>query len=299
MKNKSIHKVVCFGEVLWDILPAGAVPGGAPMNVAYHLHKLKKNPALITSIGVDEKGKELIKIFTDYGVCIDFFQTNKNYETGKVFAQPNEHNEMVYDIVQPSAWDFIEWKNEMEALVADATFFVFGSLAARNDVSKKTLMKLLESAKTKVVDINLRAPHFTKKIVEELLTKADLLKLNLAELELISDWFSKYKNIDDRVHSISDKFKIENMVVTLGGDGAKLYYNGNAYTQNGFKVTVADTVGSGDAFLAGLLAKLLDNASPADALEFASRMGAFVATQKGGCPSYDMKQVENNNDLFK
>lgn len=299
MKNKSIHKVVCFGEVLWDILPAGAVPGGAPMNVAYHLHKLKKNPALITSIGVDEKGKELIKIFTDYGVCIDFFQTNKNYETGKVFAQPNEHNEMVYDIVKPSAWDFIEWKNEMEALVADATFFVFGSLAARNDVSKKTLMKLLESAKTKVVDINLRAPHFTKKIVEELLTKADLLKLNLAELELISDWFSKYKNIDDRVHSISDKFKIENMVVTLGGDGAKLYYNGNAYTQNGFKVTVADTVGSGDAFLAGLLAKLLDNASPADALEFASRMGAFVATQKGGCPSYDMKQVENNNDLFK
>lgn len=299
MKNKSIHKVVCFGEVLWDILPGGAVPGGAPMNVAYHLHKLKKNPALITSIGVDEKGKELIKIFTDYGVCIDFFQTNKNYETGKVFAQPNEHNEMVYDIVKPSAWDFIEWKNEMEALVADATFFVFGSLAARNDVSKKTLMKLLESAKTKVVDINLRAPHFTKKIVEELLTKADLLKLNLAELELISDWFSKYKNIDDRVHSISDKFKIENMVVTLGGDGAKLYYNGNAYTQNGFKVTVADTVGSGDAFLAGLLAKLLDNASPADALEFASRMGAFVATQKGGCPSYDMKQVENNNDLFK
>ncbi len=299
MKNKSIHRVVCFGEVLWDILPGGAVPGGAPMNVAYHLHKLKKNPALITSIGVDEKGKELIKIFTDYGVCIDFFQTNKNYETGKVFAQPNEHNEMVYDIVKPSAWDFIEWKNEMEALVADATFFVFGSLAARNDVSKKTLMKLLESAKTKVVDINLRAPHFTKKIVEELLTKADLLKLNLAELELISDWFSKYKNIDDRVHSISDKFKIENMVVTLGGDGAKLYYNGNAYTQNGFKVTVADTVGSGDAFLAGLLAKLLDNASPADALEFASRMGAFVATQKGGCPSYDMKQVENNNDLFK
>lgn len=299
MKNKSIHRVVCFGEVLWDILPGGAVPGGAPMNVAYHLHKLKKNPALITSIGVDEKGKELIKIFTDYGMCIDFFQTNKNYETGKVFAQPNEHNEMVYDIVKPSAWDFIEWKNEMEALVADATFFVFGSLAARNDVSKKTLMKLLESAKTKVVDINLRAPHFTKKIVEELLTKADLLKLNLAELELISDWFSKYKNIDDRVHSISDKFKIENMVVTLGGDGAKLYYNGNAYTQNGFKVTVADTVGSGDAFLAGLLAKLLDNASPADALEFASRMGAFVATQKGGCPSYDMKQVENNNDLFK
>lgn len=86
------HQVICFGEVLWDILPSGAVPGGALMNVAYHLHKLKKNPALITKIGMDDRGAELMKIFSAQGVCTDFFQVDNKYETGKVFAEPNEHN---------------------------------------------------------------------------------------------------------------------------------------------------------------------------------------------------------------
>src|SRR6185503_289178 len=99
--DKNIHEVVCFGEVLWDILPSGAVPGGAPMNVAYHLHKLDKNPALITKIGLDEKGKELIDIFSKHGVCTDFFQVDFDQETGKVFANPNEYNEVIYDIVKP------------------------------------------------------------------------------------------------------------------------------------------------------------------------------------------------------
>src|SRR6478672_1126011 len=102
MEDGNSHKVVCFGEVLWDILPSGAVPGGAPMNVAYHLHKQQKNPAVITSIGIDEKGK--------------------------VYAKPNEHNEVVYDIVMPVAWDYIKWEDDYEALVSNAPFFVFGSL---------------------------------------------------------------------------------------------------------------------------------------------------------------------------
>jgi fructokinase len=293
MENNNEHKVVCFGEVLWDILPAGAVPGGAPMNVAYHLHKQQKNPALITSIGVDQKGEDLIKIFSDYGVCTDFFQVDYEHETGKVFAQPNEYNEVVYDIIKPVAWDFIKWEYDYEALVSNAIYFVFGSLASRNAESKKTLLQLLEIAENKVLDINLRAPHFNRRMVEELLNKADFLKLNLAELELITGWFSKHTNIQDRINSLTDKFKIQNIVVTMGGDGAIMYYNGHEYLHNGYNVTVVDTVGSGDAFLAGLISKLLDNASPADALEFASALGAFIATQKGACPAYDITAIDD------
>ena len=293
MENNSDHKVVCFGEVLWDILPSGAVPGGAPMNVAYHLHKQQKNPALITSIGIDEKGEQLVKIFSDYGICTDFFQVDYEHETGKVFAEPNEHNEVVYDIVKPVAWDYIKWEDDFENLVSNANYFVFGSLASRNNVSKKTLFQLLEYAENKVLDINLRAPHFNRRIVEELMSKADFLKLNLAELELITGWFSKHTSIEDRVRSITDKFKIQNMVVTMGGDGAVLYYNGNEYVQKGYRVDVVDTVGSGDAFLAGLLARLLDNASPVNALEFASGLGAFIATQKGACPVYNVDEIYN------
>ncbi len=291
MENNNEHKVVCFGEVLWDILPTGSVPGGAPMNVAYHLHKQQKNPALITSIGADKKGEELIKIFSDYGVCTDFFQVDYEHETGKVFAAPNQHNEVVYDIVKPVAWDFIKREDDYETLVANSIYFIFGSLASRNQESKKTLLQLLEIAENKVLDINLRAPHFNRRIVEELLNKADFLKLNLAELELITGWFSKHTNVEDRVRSITDKFKIQNIVVTMGGDGAILYYNGHEYLHKGYKVNVVDTVGSGDAFLAGLIAKFMDNASPAVALEFASGLGAFIATQKGACPSYDVGKI--------
>ena len=131
------HPVVCFGEVLWDILPSGAVPGGAPMNVTYHLHKQNKNPALITRIGQDEKGDQLKEIFAQHGVCTDYFQIDQTNETGKVFANPNEHNEVVYDIVKPVAWDFIEWNQGLTDLVSKADYFVFGSLASRNSDSKK------------------------------------------------------------------------------------------------------------------------------------------------------------------
>jgi len=293
MEDVKNHKVVCFGEVLWDILPSGPVPGGAPMNVTYHLHKQQKNPALITRIGLDDKGKELLNIFSNYGVCTDYFQVDYDHETGKVFAEPNEHNEVVYDIVMPVAWDFIQWEDGFEDLISNAEYFVFGSLSARNAVSKNTLLKGLEIAKNKVLDINLRAPHFNRRIVEELLSKADFLKINLAELELITGWFSKYKNIEDRVKSINDKFNISNIVVTMGGDGAILFLNGKVYRHSGYKVQVTDTVGSGDAFLAGLLTKLLDKASPEDALAFASGIGAFIATQRGACPQYTNADIEN------
>lgn len=293
MSANSNHPIVCFGEVLWDILPSGAEPGGAPMNVAYHAHKQGKNPALITRIGVDDEGRELLNIFNRFGVCTDYFQMDFDHQTGKVFAQPNEHNEVLYDIVKPVAWDFIDYVDELAALVKNAGYFVFGSLAARNKTSRDTLYTLLDIATQKVLDINLRAPHYDKRIVKDLLSKADFLKMNLAELELITGWFSSYTNLEDRMKNILEQFEIKNLVVTMGGDGAMLYMNDTIIKHAGFKVDVADTVGSGDAFLAGLLSKLMDKASPETALDFASRMGAFIATKRGACPEYNLKDIEN------
>lgn len=293
MQKTQNHKIVCFGEVLWDLLPSGAQPGGAPMNVTYHLHKQNINPAVITSIGNDKKGKELLAIFSGYGLCTDFFQVDDQHETGKVHATQNEKKDMVYDIIKPVAWDFIKWENRLADLVSNAEYFVFGSLAARSPESKNTLFKLLECAKIKALDINLRTPHFNRKIIEELLSKADFLKLNNDELELISGWFSKSINLNDRVKSIQDKFPVQNIVVTRGGEGAVLFYNGKEYTHNGYKVKVADTVGSGDAFLSGLIGNLRVNADPAKALEFASRLGAFIATKKGACPDYKLEDIED------
>src|SRR3982751_1498821 len=112
MEPSSQLQVVCFGEVLWDILPQGALPGGAPMNVAYHLKKLGNNPALITNIGLDDYGKKLVGLLEASGVSTEYFHIDYNHSTGLVYAKPNEHNEVTYDIVYPVAWDFIEWHYE-------------------------------------------------------------------------------------------------------------------------------------------------------------------------------------------
>ena len=297
---KLYYPVVCFGETLWDILPHAKLPGGAPMNVAYHLNKLGKNPATISRIGADELGKELMQVFESKNIDTSFFQVDNEHPTGKVFAEIKENNEMQYEIVKPVAWDFIQWEDRFTPLLEQAVYFVFGSLATRNKPSKNTLFKCLEIAKTKVLDINLRPPFFNKKTVEELLKKADILKLNLAELHLITGWFTDYNSDEDRIKLIKEKFGIETIIVTKGGEGAIVYINDLFYHHDGYVVKVADTVGSGDSFLAAIISKLIEKASPNEALDFASAMGAFVASCSGGCPDYEITQVNelrNNRQI--
>ncbi|MBD0367719.1 MAG: carbohydrate kinase [Flavisolibacter sp.] len=285
------YPVVCFGEVLWDLLPGKALPGGAPMNVAYHLKKLGTNPALITMIGTDNYGKRLIDLLAESGLTTEYFQVDYDHPTGLVYAKANEHNEVVYDIVFPSAWDFIQWQDEFTDLMAESRFFVFGSLTSRNKVSRETLHQLLELAKTKVLDINLRPPNYHRSQIEFLLGKTDILKVNLAELELITGWFSHFTNTEDRTRLLQDQFRIETIIVTKGGDGALVNDKGTIYQHTGYKVQVADTIGSGDAFLAGFLHQLISNSSAQQALEFASGLGAFIATQSGACPAYETTEV--------
>ncbi len=291
MKPSSQHQVVCFGEVLWDILPTGALPGGAPMNVAYHLKKLGTEPALITRTGTDDYGKKLLNILSESGVTTKYFQVDYNHSTGLVYANVNDHHEVVYDIVYPSAWDFIEWKNDFTGLPEQADFFVYGSLTSRNKESRDTLYQLLDIAKTKVLDINLRPPHFNRPQVEYLLQRADILKMNQAELELITGWFGRFENTEDRIKLMQDRFNIETLIVTMGGDGAMVNDKGTVHRHAGFKVNVADTIGSGDSFLAGFIHQLLKGSSVENALEFASGIGAFIATKQGACPPYEISQI--------
>lgn len=295
--NKTFkYQVVCFGEILWDVLPGGTVPGGAPMNVAYHLRKLGVEPALITRIGNDEWGKDLVNLMKRNKISVDFFQQDETLQTGKVTATIGDNNEVTYDIVKPVAWDNIQWQNDFESLVAEAGYFVFGSLATRSNVSCNTLLKLLDFAKYKVLDINLRAPHYNRRSIEQLLPKISLLKLNQAELELITGWFTRYKSDAERIKVLQDKFSIPNIVVTKGGDGSLFNCDGIIYSHPGFKIKVADTVGSGDSFLAALLSKLLSGSTPGESLQFASATGALIAGYRGACPPYHTKEI---NDLIK
>jgi fructokinase len=290
--ERTIHyPVVCFGEVLWDLLPTKALPGGAPMNVAYHLKKLGTNSVMLSKIGTDDYGKGLVDMLAANDVSTDFLQVDYTHPTGLVYANPNEYNEVVYDIVFPSAWDFIEWHDEFNEVMTQAQFFVYGSLTSRSKISRDTLYQLLEAAKTKVLDINLRPPHFNRANVEYLLQQADILKMNIAELELITGWFNHLTSTEERIQLIQDRFQIDTIIITMGGEGALVNDKGTVYHHDGFKVTVADTIGSGDAFLAGFLHQLLNGADKKTALDFASAIGAFIATQPGACPDYKPQQI--------
>ncbi len=291
MKKSLPYRVVCFGEILWDILPKGALPGGAPMNVAYHLKKLGVEPALITRIGADDWGKNLVKLMKENNISTDFFQKDASLETGKVNATSNEKKEVSYEILKPVAWDNIQYEDRLEELVVAADYFVFGSLVTRIDITRNTLFKLIEAASFKVLDINLRAPHYNRHVIEQLLYKINLLKLNQAELELITGWFANYKSDIDRLKVLQDKFGIHDIVVTKGERGSLFNCNGKIYDHPGYKIIVADTIGSGDSFLAALLSKLLNRNTVEEALEFASATGALIASYPGACPDYQISEI--------
>lgn len=295
MKNDSTIDVVCFGESLWDVLPTGALPGGAPMNVAYHLKKLGIRPGLITKVGDDDYGRDLIKIMEAAGIQLHC-EVDTEHPTGVVNVIEGENHEMSYDIAFPAAWDFIRWQQSCDDLVAGADCFVFGTLSNRYHVTRETLFRLLTSSKQNVFDVNLRPPHFQQTGIEVLLKETNILKMNLAELHLITDWYDRAGNTEDRMKFLRHRFEIDTIIVTKGAAGAKLLTEACIIDHPGYQIKVLDTIGSGDAFLSGFLARRLHGDDAETALDFAAAIGAYVATRAGGTPEY---KVEDITELMK
>lgn len=290
-----MFNIICFGEMLWDILPGQELPGGAPMNVAYHLQQLSQPVAMISRLGADDHGRRLLSYVQNKGLSTTFIQQDEAQETGKVYARVTAAHDVEYDIQFPAAWDFIAWEPALAAYLQQTPgpgYLVFGSLAARHTVSRSTLEKLLQGSATKVLDINLRPPHYTPERISWLLEQCDILKLNLAELELIAGWQGRSGTPEEGVQALAERFRINTIIVTMGGQGALLYTEGRFYRHPGFRVQVADTIGSGDAFLAGFLATLTRGGGPERCLAFANAAGALVASRQGGCPDYEPAEIE-------
>jgi fructokinase len=294
------NEVACFGEMLWDVLPGCELPGGAPFNVAYHLKKLGIEPLVISRIGKDKRGFDLLDKLTGSDINLSRIQIDEIYETGWVHAKRTSNTEMEYDIVHPVAWDFIEWDNSFIDLISSCRYLVFGSLASRNDVSRETLYTMLELPVKKVLDVNLRPPHYDKQGIEYLLNKADILKLNEAELSYIAGWNKNKYSPEEVALSIQNNYAIPTLIITLGSKGAVVLNEGKFYRHPGFTVKVSDTIGSGDSFLAGFLSQLLRGSNITTALEFSCAIGALIATLPGGCPNYstiNIQQLLAGDDL--
>ncbi len=285
--NGENKKVVCFGEVLWDMLPTGKKPGGAPMNVAYHLNRLGIHSTIISRVGDDEDGADLNGFLAHIGISTSFVQTDNQYQTSKVLASIGDDNEVKYDIVAPVAWDFIAYEDRFSTLLEEADVLVYGSLVARNETSRNTLLKLLEKAKYRLFDVNLRAPHYTPAIIDQLLRKADAIKLNIHELAEVSGWLgNRSGNEYTGIGLLQDQYGLQEIIVTKGAQGASYYTPLSRHDYPAVPVQVKDTVGSGDSFLAAFLTQKLRGETSENMLAFATALGAYVTTQSGACPPY-------------
>jgi len=294
MKKLNTETIVCFGEVLWDMLPTGSKPGGAPLNVAIHLKRQGLSPFVVSRVGDDANGQKLRAFLQESGMNLDYLQTDKKLPTSQVLVHLDADKNATYEICEPVAWDNIQFNKNLENLASKTELIVFGTLAMRNANTRQTLQKFLEHSSAKrFLDVNLRPPFDKKEVVEEMLFLSDLAKLNNDELAKIAGWKGKTGSEEKLIRWFSEYYHCETVCVTRGANGAALFIQNELYEHPGFTVQAVDTVGAGDSFLAGLIAQLSAGTSPEKALEYACATGAFVASQPGAVPEYSKEDIED------
>jgi len=291
---KKSFKAVCYGEVLWDAFGNEKKIGGAPLNVALRIKSLGLDAAIISCVGNDEDGKNIIDYLQKHGFETDSISVIDAYSTGLVQVHLNEKGSASYDISYPSAWDKIGTNSYANRITANADVLIYGSLVCRDEVSRNTLFSLLDNNVYKVFDVNLRKPHYDTETLLQLMQKADFIKFNDEELpEIAATMGFNSKDLKENIQFIADATNTKAVCVTLGKDGAKLFLEGKYYSNEGYPVKVADTVGAGDSFLASLITKLLTGNDPQKAIDFACAVGALVASKSGANPYIESSRIEN------
>ena len=292
-------KIVCFGEVLWDVFPTHKTIGGAPLNVALRLKSFQNDISLISCLGDDTSGKELKLELEKFSISY-YLQTDKEYKTSTVAISLDKNGSASYLIHKPCAWDNIQVNNELKSLVKNSDAFIFGSLVARSNTSRNTLITLLDISKFSVFDVNLRSPHYQISSIQILMNAANFIKFNDDELKEISSSLGCLSaSIEQTILFIANKTNTTSIAVTLGSKGAILFLKERFFYCKGYQVEVADTVGSGDSFLATLIDALLKDEDPQLAIDKSCVVGALVAKNKGANPMISEVEIDAimNQDL--
>jgi len=263
------------------------------MNVALHLNKFGMEVRFAGRIGDDHLGNDLKNYLEQQGLETGLLQVDDKFPTSTVEVHlGNDGNDVRFEIVDNVAWDRIVLSEELQNAANKADVIIFGTLASRHSVTRRTILSILKSDNClKLIDVNLRAPYYNKEVVEKLLESASIAKLNNDEIKVIAGWYGKDYSEKDLAQWLSEQYHCEIICVTRGAAGAFIYSHGQFIEHPGFKVDVQDTVGSGDAFLAGFLAKYLSEESLDISLEYACATGALVATMTGATPTYKQSEI--------
>jgi len=282
-------KVVGIGELLWDMLPQGKQIGGAPCNFAYHAFQAGCRPFVISALGADASGDEILAKFDEFGLDKSFVQRTANLPTGTVTVSLDMNGIPTYIIHENVAWDNIVWNNPLETLAKNVDAVCFGSLAQRNTVSQQTILSFLNATKTdclRVFDINLRQTFYNNETILKSLELANILKLNDDELPVVAELIGLLGNDNELLSQLMNRFNLKLIALTKGAKGSLLQTENDQSFMEVTKVQIADTVGAGDSFTAVLVAGLLQNHELKRIHETATQVAAFVCTQDGAMPVY-------------
>lgn len=284
------HYVIGIGELLWDVLPEGKKMGGAPANFAYHINNTGCMADIISSVGDDEDGNELIDALLNRGLQTHLVQKNSISPTGTVSVSLDDKGNPSYIIHENVAWDNIEFVNALEENLGLTDAICFGSLAQRNTVSAETIRECLKSVNAnclRIFDINLRQQFYSPEIIVESLHMTDVLKINEDEIRVIADLFDLGKDENNILNDLTDEFNLKLIALTKGADSSVLFSQNEISTVRTPEVGVVDTVGAGDSFTAVLVAGLLKGDALRSIHQKAVDVSAWVCTMPGATPVYN------------
>jgi fructokinase len=293
MRRTPQHRgpIVCIGEILWDSLPKGLFLGGAPLNVACHIRLLGGEAAIVSRVGADVLGSIIRRRVAEKGLSADLIQIDGTNPTGLVHVTLDRAGSPTFDIVNPSAWDFLEHDDRLAQVMEDPTAVVFGSLAQRSPVSRTTIQSILSAGTLRVFDVNLRPPYDLEEHVHFGLSHADLVKLNDQEMVRLTQWYGLPTRLRDAAEALAGTFGCTTICITRGDHGAALWRDGRWSEHPGFSVGVRDTVGAGDGFLASLTLGCLAGDDDETLLKEANALGAYIATQDGATPAHNRQTL--------
>ena len=280
--------MVGLGEILWDFLPSGRQLGGAPANFAYIASVFGCESVVASRIGADELGREAIARLSAFGVSSSYLQEDSVHPTGRVLVEVDHKGQPKFEIVESVAWDFLEWSDSWQKLAQVADAVCFGSLAQRSPQSQNTIRKFLRETRpesTRVFDVNLRRSFYSAEVISESLKMASIAKFNHDELPIVASLLGlESANEELAARKILLAYALELVSITRGANGSLLVSRAESSDHSGIVVQVADAVGAGDAFTAGLVHGFLQGASLQEMNDLANRMGAWVSSQPGAMP---------------
>jgi fructokinase len=286
--NDKVFTVVGLGELLWDFLPGGREMGGAPANFAYIANLLGDRTVVASRLGNDDLGEEARQKLKRLGLTSEYVQADQAHPTGTVQVGVDGAGQPRFDIVEGVAWDFLEWTPEWMELAGKADSVCFGSLAQRSPISRVTIRKFLlatRAAAVRIFDVNLRQNFYSAEVLRESLKLANVAKVNHEELPRVMDLLAlEYERERASAERLRTSCGLKLVCVTRGCRGSLLVGETGMHEHPGFRVKVADTVGAGDAFTAGLAHHFLRKSSLAEMNKAANRLGAWVASHAGATP---------------